>query len=93
MIRSFRDKGLRRFAETGDSSKLAVPHIDRLRRILVALDSATAPEQMSIPGLRLHRLQGQARGRWAVSASGNFRVTFGWDGQDAVDVDLEDYHR
>jgi toxin HigB-1 len=92
MIRSFRSKGLRRYAETGDASKLSVPHIDLVRRVLFALDAATSPEQLNTPGSRFHALKGRGKGRYAVNASGNFRITFGWQGIDAIEVDLEDYH-
>jgi proteic killer suppression protein len=47
---------------------------------------------MNMPGLRFHPLRGGDKGRYALDASGNWRITFGWDGEDAVDVDLEDYH-
>ena len=86
MIRSFRSKALRRCAEDGDASKLSVQNPARIRRILLALDAA------KIPGLRFHALKGGEKGRHAVDASGNWRITFGWDGDDAIDVDLEDYH-
>jgi proteic killer suppression protein len=92
MLRSFRSNALRRFAEKGDASKLSVPNSDRVRRILRALNEATRPEQMNIPGFRFHPLKGRERGRYAVDASGNWRVTFGWSGEDAIDVNLEDYH-
>jgi proteic killer suppression protein len=92
MIRSFRSKALRRFGETGDASRLAVPNAERVRRILMALDAARSPQDMNVPGLRFHPLKGRERGRFTVWASGNYRVTFGFDGEDAVDVDLEDYH-
>jgi proteic killer suppression protein len=92
VIRSFRSKALQRFAERGDSSKLSVQNPDRIRRILLALDAATWADQMNVPGLRYHALKGRARGRYAVDASGNWRITFAWDGEDAVEVDLEDYH-
>ncbi len=92
MIRSFRSKALRRFAEQGDASKLSVPNAGRIERILEQLDGATQPEEMNAPGYRFHGLKGQDKGRYAVDASGNWRVTFGWDGDDAIDVDLEDYH-
>ena len=92
MIRSFRSKALRRFAETGDGSKLSVQNPVRLRLILDNLDRATRPEQMNIPGLRFHPLKGRDKRRYAIWASGNFRITFGWTGEDATDVDLEDYH-
>ena len=92
MIRSFRSKALRRFAETGDASKLSVQNIDRVGRILRALLLARKAEDMNIPGLKFHGLKGTDRGRYSVWASGNYRITFGWDGEEAVDVDLEDYH-
>jgi toxin HigB-1 len=92
MIRSFRSKALRRFVELGDASKLSVPNIRRVERIVTELDSAKLPEDMNVPGLRFHGLKGKDKGRYAVDASGNWRITFGWDGKDAVDVDLEDYH-
>lgn len=92
MIKSFRNKALRQFAERGDGSKLSVQNPARIRRILLALDSARTPEAMNISGLRFHALKGEDRGRYAVDASGNWRITFGWNGEDAIDVDLEDYH-
>lgn len=91
MIRSFRSKALRKFAEKGDASKLPVQKIDRVRRILMALDVAARPEDMNIPGLRFHGLQGEPK-RYAVDASGNYRITFGFDGDDVIAVDIEDYH-
>lgn len=92
MIRSFRSKALRRFAEHGDASKLSVPNVRRVGRILEQLDEVNEPEQMNNPGLRFHGLKGKDKGRYAVDASGNWRITFGWDRGDAIDVDLEDYH-
>lgn len=92
MIRSFRSKALRRFAEKGDASKLSVPNVARVERLLSRLDASLLPEDMNLPGLRFHSLKGKDKGRYAVDASGNWRITFGWDGKDAVDVDLEDYH-
>lgn len=92
MIKSFTNKGLRAFWETGATRKLAVQNPARLRRILLALDAARQPSDMNLPGLRWHPLGLMGPGRYAVEASGNFRITFAWDGADAVDVDLEDYH-
>jgi proteic killer suppression protein len=92
MIRSFRSAPLRRFAERGDPSKLSVQNPDRVRRILRTLNEATQPEQMNVPGFRFHALRGRDKGRYAVDASANWRITFAWDGPDATDVDLEDYH-
>jgi proteic killer suppression protein len=92
MIRSFRSKGLAQFAATGNAAKLRVQNSARVRRVLVALDAATEPKAMDTPGLKFHPLKGAEKGRFSVWISGNFRITFGWDGKDATDVDLEDYH-
>lgn len=92
MIKGFRDKGLRRFAETGDASMLSVRNPDRVRRILQRLDAAVAPEDMDAPGFHFRLLTGDRQGRYAVRVTGNWRLTFSFDGQNATDVDLEDYH-
>jgi proteic killer suppression protein len=92
VIRSFRNKGLQRFAETGDGSRLRVQNEKRIRQILLALDAATMPQALNIPGLKFHALKGSMKGRYAVWVSGNYRITFEFDGEDAVNVDLEDYH-
>jgi proteic killer suppression protein len=92
MIKSFRSKALRNFAAKGDASKLSVPNSDRVARILSLLDAATAPDQMNIPGFRFHALKGKDKGRFSVWVSGNYRFTFAWSGEDAIDLDLEDHH-
>ena len=92
MIRSFRDKTLERFFATGDGRRLSVQNTRRIANILRALDDASRPEDMNLPGFRFHGLGGRNKGRFAVDASGNWRITFGWMDGDAVYVDLEDYH-
>lgn len=92
MIRSFRDKALQRFFETGRPRGLSVRDDRRVARIVRYLDDAERPEDVNLPGLYLHGLMGRDKGRYSVRVTGNWRITFGWDGEDAVDVDLEDYH-
>ncbi len=90
MIRSFRSKPLRIYFETGQARGLSVQNVARIRRMLLALDAATRPEHLNLPGYVFHGLRGVRR--WSIRVTGNWRITFGWDGDDAVDVDLEDYH-
>jgi proteic killer suppression protein len=90
VIRSFRNRALRTFFETANSSGLSVANVARVGRMLRALDAATRPEQLNLPGYHFHSLRGARR--WSIRVTGNWRMTFGWDGADAVDVDLEDYH-
>ena len=78
-------------AVEGDASKLPVPNVDRVRRCLSLPGKAKLPEDADLPGYQYHGLQGKPK-RYAISASGNYRITFGWDGEDAIDVDIEDYH-
>ena len=91
-IKAFRHKGLERFFTTGSKRGIQAKHEDRLRLILGTLNAATAPRDMNLPGLELHELQGPRKGTWAVKVSGNWRVTFGFAGKDAENVDYEDYH-
>ena len=63
-----------------------------MRLILGTLSAATNPQDIHLPGLGLHELQGARKGTWAVNVSGNWRVTFGFTGKDADRVDYEDYH-
>lgn len=92
MIRSLRHKGLKRLFRDDDGSKVQPAHIERLKDILARLDAAAKPQDMNLPGLRLHPLKGNRKGTWAVSVDGNTRLTFDFDGEDVVDVDYEDYH-
>ena len=91
MIRTFRSKALRRFAEDGDPSKLPVRDGDRVRRMLARLDASAVPEDMNIPGFHFHGLQGRPK-RYSVRVTGNYRLTWECEDGDAVQVDLEDYH-
>ena len=59
---------------------------------LLRLEGATRPGNMSVPGYHLHPLKGARRGQWSVRVSGNWRVVFRFEGTEAVDVDLIDYH-
>ena len=54
-----------------------------------ALVGANRPEDVNLPGYGFHALRGELR--WSIRVTGNWRITFGWDSADAVDVDLEDY--
>jgi toxin HigB-1 len=92
VIRTFKHKGLAKFFETGTKSGIQAQHAERLRLILGALNAATKPEDMGLPGLKLHPLKGTRKDTWAVWVSGNWRITFKFVGADAETVDYEDYH-
>jgi len=71
MITSFMPKGLERFYKTGKSSGIQAKHAKRLRLILTNLDQAEIPNDMDLPGLRLHELKGSRKNIWSVSVSSN----------------------
>ena len=92
MIREFRHKGLERFFLRGSKAGIQAKQSSRLRLILGRLQAATSPKDMDLPGLYLHELSGRRKGTWSVRVSGNWRVTFKFDGAEFVEVDYEDYH-
>ena len=95
MIKKFRHKGLKRFFEDprytdkrGINSGIA----ERLIVILDALDTIEHADEMDISGLYFHGLKGQRKGEYSIRVTGNWRATWRMDGNDVVDLNLEDYH-
>ena len=92
MIISFIHKGLEKFYSTGSTAGIQTNHSKRLKLILSNLDQAESPNDMDLPGLKLHELKGDRKGIWSVKVNGNWRVTFQFKGRDAEIVNYEDYH-
>ena len=92
MIKSFRHRGIERFFKRGSKAGIQPRHAEKLRRQLFALDNSIRAEDMNAPGWRLHQLKGELAGRWSIHVSGNWRLTFAFEGEDAVLVDYLDYH-
>jgi proteic killer suppression protein len=92
MIKSFKHKGLEVFFETGSKKGIIHEHADKLARILDRLDASVRPNDMNLPGYRLHKLTGKEEGTWSIWVSGNRRIIFQFEGEDAILVDYRDYH-
>ncbi len=92
MIRSFKHRGLKRFYERDDRSGIRADFADTIQEILTVLDAATVPQELDLPGYRLHALKGDLKGFWSVTVRANWRIIFRFDGPDAFDVELIDYH-
>ena len=92
MIKNFRHRGLERYFTKGTKAGIQAKHENRLRLILARLHASTSVRDMALPGLGLHPLKGKKKGTGAVSVSGNWRITFAFDGVDVNDVNYEDYH-
>jgi proteic killer suppression protein len=92
MIRSFADNETERVFRTGQSRRFGVVARMAARRLL-AIDFAHAVEDLrQPPGNRLEMLRGDRDGLWSNRINDQFRVCFRWDGQDAWDVEIVDYH-
>jgi proteic killer suppression protein len=92
MIRSFRHRGIEKFFHTGSKAGIQPSHAAKLNEQLTVLSVADKPGQMNIPGWQYHALSADLLGHWAVSVNGNWRLTFTFEGEDAVLVDYQDYH-
>ena len=92
MIASFKHKGLERFFSSSSRRGIPAEFAARIERMLDKLDASRKPDDMHLPGYRFHILKGDQKGRFAVAVSGNWRITFKFDGEHAINVDLEDYH-
>lgn len=92
MIKSFRHRGIERFFKKGTKAGIQAKHAEKLRVQLFALDNAMRPQDMNAPGWRLHPLKGDLAGYWSVDVSGNWRLAFAFQGEDAILVDYQDYH-
>lgn len=77
---------------TGSKAGIQAKHAERLRRQLFALNRAKTPADMTPPGWALHPLHRELQGHWAITVNGNWRLTFAFEGEDAILVDDQDYH-
>lgn len=92
MIASFRHRGLKALYDGRTARRVASEHVQKLKDILTVLDRSRCPEDMALPGFRLHPLKGERKGHYAVWVSGNWRVTFRFEEGHAVEVDYVEYH-
>lgn len=91
MIRSFRSKALLRWWNAADPRGVRPGQVARIRRVLLELNAAGQPEDMNLPGYQFHALHGRPK-RYSVTITRTWRITFEWNGEDAIRVDYEDYH-
>src|SRR6476661_3444157 len=92
MIASFKNRTLKKYWTKNDASGIRPDWIVKIRIVLSRLDAAAEPKQMDIPGFGFHALTGNLTDRYAIWVSRNWRITFAWKGEDAIDIDMEDYH-
>ena len=84
--------GLETPVRTGDRSGIRPDLLADIEDILGRLDQARMPQALNLPGYHLHPLKGELRGFWSVTVRANWRIVFRFSGEDALDVELIDYH-
>jgi toxin HigB-1 len=92
MIKSFKHRGLKRLYERDDQSGIRPDLVATVVEILTILDGAATPQALNLPGYRLHSLKGDLKGFWSVTVRAHWRIMFRFEGTDAFDVELIDYH-
>jgi proteic killer suppression protein len=92
VIRSFRHRGIEKFFKTGSKAGIQPKQAQKLQLLLSVLNAATSPEQMNVPGWDWHPLKADLAGHWAVKVNENWRLTFTFEGMDAILIDYQDYH-
>jgi len=92
VIESFRHKGLKRLFQKGEAKRIPPDQVDKVENVLFVLSRARRPDDMNLPGFRLHRLKGDLKAFWSVTVRANWRVIFRFEEGDAYDVDLIDDH-
>jgi proteic killer suppression protein len=92
MIKTFKHKGLELFFTKGSFRGIPAQYAARIERMLDRLDASKEAEDMNMPGYKFHMLKGDRKSEFAVSVTGNLRITFEFNQEDAINVGLEDYH-
>lgn len=93
MIKSFSHKGLEVFFRTGKITGIQAAHARRLQVMLTMLNVAKATTQaMNAPGFGLQALKGDLKGHWSVTVTGNWRISFRFEKENAILVDYQGYH-
>jgi proteic killer suppression protein len=92
-IRSFSHKPLKRFYEDGIAKGLPADAVPKLRAMFAVLDQMNdVGELRSWPLWKVHTLTGDRKGTWSLHVTRNWRLTFGVDADELLDVNFEDYH-
>ena len=92
MIQSFRHAGIEKFFLTGSKADIQPKHAAWLAIQLFALNNARSARDMDVPAWKLHELKGNLAGHWSIWINGSWRLTFAFEGENAILVDYQDYH-
>jgi proteic killer suppression protein len=92
-IRNFVHKGLKKLYLEDTAKGLPPEAADKLRAMLTFLQDMRDTDTLkALPGWKAHQLAGDRKGTWSLQVTRNWRLTFGVEDGEIVDVDYEDYH-
>lgn len=92
MIKSFKHKGLEKFYTTGNTKGIQAIHAKKLNQLLVILNAMTTTDDLKLPSLRFHQLQGDKQNIYSITVQANWRLTFEFDNENVYVLDYTDYH-
>lgn len=92
MIKTVKNKALRKYIFDWDKSKINPKHLGRINQVISVLHSAKNIKSIALPGMNLHSLKGELEDYWSVSITGNYRLTFKFENGDIFELDYIDYH-
>jgi toxin HigB-1 len=93
MIKGFADKETERLFRGRKSRAVPAQIRERALAKLLVLDAATEVEELRVPpGNRLEKLRGERAGQWSIRINQQYRICFSFEGGDAYDVEITDYH-
>ena len=92
MIKSFKHKGLEKFYINGNTKGIQAIHANKLRQLLIMLDAMTSTEDLKLPSLRFHQLQGNKKNLYSITVQANWRLTFEFHNENVYILDYTDYH-
>lgn len=92
MIKSFKHKGLEKFYTKGSTKGIQSIHAKKLNQLLVILNAMTSTDDLKLPSLRFHQLQGDKKNLYSITVQANWRLTFEFDNENVHILDYTDYH-
>jgi proteic killer suppression protein len=93
MIRSFQDRDTERVFRRIRAPRFSAEVQRTALRKLLVLDAADVLDDLrSPPGNHLEKLVGRRQGQHSIRINNQWRICFRWQGADAHDVEITDYH-
>jgi proteic killer suppression protein len=93
VIKNFKDDETQKIYQRQRSRKLPsdIQQV-ALRKLRMINNSVTINDLRVPPANRLEKLSGNRAGQWSIRINDQWRVCFRWEGSDALDVEITDYH-